>query len=56
MKRTHIARRVLTGVLTLALALTLPLPVSAFFWNKKTEAPIVADLDRKSTRLNSSHT
>ncbi len=48
MKRTHIARRVLTGVLTLALALTLPLPVSAFFWNKKTEAPIVADFAKNA--------
>ena len=38
MKHTSL-RRALAPVLVLALAFTLSLPASAFFWNKKTEEP-----------------
>ena len=45
MKRTSL-RRALAPVLVLALAFTLSLPASAFFWNKKTEEPYVADFSK----------
>lgn len=43
MKRKPLAA---APVLVLALAFTLMLPTSAFFWNKKADAPYVADFSK----------
>jgi len=48
LKRIQTARRALACGLTLALALSLP--VSAFFWDKKTEAPTVADFAKNALK------
>ncbi len=45
MKRISL-RRAAAPVLVLVLAFVLALPSSAFFWNKKTEAPYVADFSK----------
>ena len=39
-------RRAAAPLLVLALACSLALPASAFFWNKKTQAPYVADFSK----------
>ena len=39
-------RRAAAPVLALALAVSLTLPASAFFWNKKTDPPYVADFSK----------
>ena len=46
MKRTFSLRRAAAPVLMLALAFSLALPASAFFWNKKADAPYVADFSK----------
>ena len=40
MNRFHPFRRVMAPILALALAFTLSLPASAFFWNKKESAAV----------------
>ncbi len=46
MKRSASLRRGLAPVLALALACSLTLPSSAFFWSKKTDAPYVEDFSK----------
>ena len=46
MNRTFSFRRAATPLLALALAFSLILPGSAFFWNKKTEDPYVEDFSK----------
>ena len=46
MKRSFSLRRGLAPMLVLALALTMSLPASAFFWSKKAEDPYVADFSK----------
>ena len=46
MKRRPSLRLAAVPVLALALAFSLSLPASAFFWSKKTEAPYVADFSK----------
>ena len=46
MNRTFSFRRATTPLLALALAFSLILPGSAFFWNKKTEDPYVEDFSK----------
>ena len=46
MNRTFSFRRAATPLLALALAFSLILPSSAFFWNKKTEDPYVEDFSK----------
>jgi len=46
MNRPVLLRRLLVPILTLSLLCTLTLPVSAFFWNKKDNAPYVEDFSK----------
>ena len=46
MKRGNSLRQAAAPLLALALALSLTIPTSAFFWSKKTEAPYVADFSK----------
>ena len=46
MKRFSSLRRGIAPVLVLALAVTLSLPASAFFWNKEKEGPYVEDFSK----------
>ena len=46
MKPSASLRRGLAPVLALALACSLTLPSSAFFWSKKTDAPYVEDFSK----------
>lgn len=46
MKHPIFFRRALAPLLALALACSLCLPASAFFWNKKEESPVVADFSK----------
>ena len=46
MQRKFSLRRGLAPFLMLALALSLSLPTSAFFWSKKTDQPYVADFSK----------
>ena len=48
MKRKQFARRILGCSLTLALAFAVSLPVSAFFWNKTSDSPVVADFAKNA--------
>ena len=46
MKRSFSLSRRLTPLLVLALVCTLVSPASAFFWNKKDDAPYVSDFSK----------
>ncbi|MCI8303839.1 MAG: S-layer homology domain-containing protein [Lawsonibacter sp.] len=46
MQRNHTFRRGLAPFLVLALALSLALPSSAFFWSKKSDSPYVEDFSK----------
>ncbi len=46
MNRSRFFRRALAPLLVLAMTCALFLPVSAFFWNKKDDAPYVADFSK----------
>ena len=46
MKRSFSSQRFLAPITAVAVFLTLCLPTSAFFWNKKDEAPSVADVSK----------
>lgn len=46
MNRSFSLRRAAAPLLALALAASLVLPASAFFWNKKTDAPYVEDFSK----------
>lgn len=50
MNRFHPFRRVLAPILALALAFTLSLPASAFFWNKKESARCQRLLQKRAYR------
>ena len=46
MKRSFSPRRAIAPLLVLALACSFSLPASAFFWNKKADAPYVEDFSK----------